>query len=297
MKKAIGKIPGRIVEGAFWLSAGTSVLALGLIVAFLVMRGIPAIREIGLIPFLSGTLWAPSAEIFGILPMITASVLVTLGAIILGVPVGVLTALYLAEMAGKRVTAVLSTMVDLLAAIPSVIYGFFGLVVFVPVIDKWSGGYGGNSLLAAVIILGMMILPTIVSISASSLKAVPDAYREASLAMGESAVGTAFRVTLPAAKSGVFAGVVLGIGRAIGETMAVILVAGNTPRMPSFIKEGFATVFRSVRTLTGNIATEMSYASGLHEGALFATALVLLAFIVLINITLYILKARAGKSA
>lgn len=288
------KICQKSVEALFLLSAVFSVTALALIIGFILMKGMPALSEIGPWAFITGSLWMPSADLFGILPMIVSSVLVTLGAVLVGAPISVLAALYLTQLAPGRVAAVANSMVELLTAIPSVVYGFFGLCVIVPVIDRWSGGYGGNSMLAGVVILAMMILPTVVSISATSLRAVPEEYRDAALALGETAVGASVRVMLPAAKSGVFAALTLGFGRAIGETMAVILVIGNTPRMPDFLKKGLGALFQPIRTLTGNIAIEMGYAAGLHEGALFATAVVLLVFIIAINLALYLIQRKAA---
>ncbi len=285
-------------KGAEWLlllSAALSIMALGLIIAFILGKGVPALGVIGVWPFVTGDMWMPTAEYFGIWPMIASSVLVTVGALLLGAPVSVMVSLYLVELCDRRIAAAVSFMIELLSAIPSVVYGFFGLATIVPLIDKWSGGYGGNSLLAGILVLAMMVLPTIISISATSLRAVPEAYRDAALALGESRTGTALRVMLPAAKSGVFTGIVLGFGRAIGETMAVILVIGNTPRMPDFLGKGAGALFQSVRTLTGNIAIEMGYASGLHEGALFATAVVLLLFIILVNFALLMIEKKAGR--
>ena len=280
----------------FLLCALTSVLALALIIVFIMMRGAPALAAIGVWTFISESIWAPSADWYGILPMIVASVISTLGAILMGAPIGVMSALFITQIAPPRVGEIVRFAIDLLAAVPSVVYGFFGLVTIVPALDRLSGGYGGNSLLAGIIILGMMVLPTIISVSVASLNAVPGEYREASLAMGETVPGTAFRVMLPAARSGVSAAVVLGVGRAVGETMAVTLVMGNTPRLPDFARLGLAAFLRPARTLTGNIAIEMGYASGLHEGALFATAVVLLLFIVIINMALHVIRAKAGES-
>lgn len=285
----------KAIEALFLLSAVISVIALGLILWFILMKGIPALREIGIWEFVSGDLWMPSADLYGILPMIVSSLLVTLGAVAVGTPVSILAALFLTQLAPKKLANAAQVVIELLAAIPSVVYGFFGLALIVPTIDKWSGGYGGNSLFAGIIILAMMILPTIISVSATSLKAVPEAYKDASLALGESITGTSYRVMLPAAKTGVFTAIVLGIGRAVGETMAVILVMGNTPRMPDFFNKGLAALFQPTRTLTGNIAIEMGYATGLHEGALFATATVLLVFIVIINLTLWWIQKKAGS--
>ena len=221
------------------------------------------------------------------LPMIAASVLVTLGSVALGVTIGLMTAILLAEVAPEKLSKVIRPAVELLAGIPSVVYGFFGLIVIVPIIDKKFGG-GGNSLLAAIIILGIMILPTIVSIAETSIRSVPKEYKEGSLALGASHVQTIFKVIIPAAKSGIMAAIVLGMGRAIGETMAAILVIGNTPQIPH-------SLFDRVRTLTSNIAIEMSYAQGLRQEALFATGVVLFVFIMALNIILNVFIRKVGE--
>jgi phosphate transport system permease protein len=216
--------------------------------------------------------------------MIVASLYATIGAIVVGVPIGLLTAIFISEVAPKWMANILSPMVDLLAAIPSVVYGFFGLIVILPLIDNVFRN-GGNGLLAVILILGVMILPTIINISAYAIKSVPKEFKEGSLALGATKMQTIFKVTLPAAKSGILAGVILGIGRAVGETMAVLLVAGNAAIMPT-------SLISRVRTLTGNIAVEMSYATGLHQEALFATGVVLFAFIIILNIALRAITSR-----
>ena len=272
----------RIIENIFskffFLSAIISIMSLVIIIIFVFAKGIPAIMEIGLMDFIFGKLWRPSSNDFGILPMILGSIYATIGALLIGVPIGILTAIYMSEIASKQIRKMIIPMVELLAGIPSVIYGFFGLIVIVPLIDQIAGN-GGNSLLAAMIILGIMILPTVINISDTSLRAVPKEYRENSIALGASKMQTIFKVVLPAAKSGVLTAVVLGIGRAIGETMAVILVAGNSPQIP-------ISVFDRFRSMTANIAIEMGYAFGLHQEALFATGVVLFVFIIILNLGL-----------
>lgn len=289
MKKdiRIKKFYEKTVETWFLLCAIIAILFLGIISIYLFLEGTPAIFKIGLKEFILGSKWMPSAEIFGIFPMIIASIYGTLGAIVLGVPIGIFTAIFMAEIAPEPIVKIVRPAIELLAGIPSVIYGFFGLIVIVPIIDNIFGN-GGNSLLAAIIILGIMILPTIVNISESAIREVPKSYKEGSLALGASQIQTIFRVILPAARSGILAGVVLGIGRAIGETMAVILVAGNTPLLPESITD-------RVRTMTSNIALEMSYAFGLHQEALFATGVILFIFIILINVALHLLVFRSEK--
>lgn len=270
----------------FALAALTSILAVALICVFLFANGLPAILEVGPAAFLGGTTWKPTASVpqFGILPMIVGSIYVTAGAIVVGVPIGILTAVFLAFYCPKRLYKPLKSATELLAGIPSVVYGFFGLVLLVPFIRENIGGRG-QSILAASLLLGLMILPTIIGVSESALRAVPGSFYEGAVALGATHEEAVFRTVLPAAKSGVMAGVILGIGRAIGETMAVIMVAGNQPRLPESVLEG-------VRTLTGNIVMEMSYASGLHREVLIATGVVLFVFILIINVLFSILKRR-----
>ena len=270
----------------FLACALTAFVSLLVIIVFLLIKGLPALGKIGLWEFLTGSDWNPSNDLFGIFPMITATLLSSVGALIISVVIGVLTAVFLAELANAAVARWLRFAIELLAGIPSVVFGFFGLIIIVPFIDRIAGG-GGNSLLAAIIILSMMILPTIVSISEVSLRAVPREYKEGSLALGATKIQTIFKVLLPAASSGVAAAVMLGLGRAIGETMAVILVSGNSPIMPG-------SIFDRVRTMTANIALEMGYASGLQQEALFATGVVLFVFIMLINGAVTALAARSG---
>lgn len=273
----------------FFIAAIASIIAVFLICLFLFANGLPAIGKIGVLDFLLGTKWAPSNEppSFGIFPMILGSIYITAGAIIIGVPIGILTSVFMAKYCPKRIYKVLKPATELLAGIPSVVYGFFGLVVIVPIIRALAGGTG-SSILAASILLGIMILPTIIGVSESAIRSVPESYYEGSLALGATHERTIFRVMLPAAKSGILAGVVLGIGRAIGETMAVIMVAGNQARMPAGILKG-------IRTLTANIVIEMGYAADLHREALIATGVVLFVFILIINITFSILKNREKK--
>ena len=258
------------------------------ITVYLVISGIPAIRKIGLVPFLFGKTWASTAAEpqYGILPFILTSVYGTAGAIVLGVPVGFLTAVYLAKLAPKRVKDVMQTAVSLLAGIPSVVYGLVGMLVLVPGIRKAFHLPDGASLLAAIIVLAVMILPSIIKVSVTALEAVPREYEDASLALGATPIETYFKVSVPAAKSGIAAAVVLGVGRAIGEAMAVMMVSGNAANMPS--------LFQSVRFLTTAVASEMSYSSGLQRQALFSIALVLFLFIMLINAALNFFLKR-GK--
>ena len=256
---------------------------------YLIISGIPAIREIGLIDFLFGTEWASTAAEpkFGILPFILTSIYGTAGAIVLGVPVGFMTAVFLAKVAPPRLAAVVRPAVDLLAGIPSVVYGLIGMMVLVPAVRVAFHLPDGASLFCAIIVLAVMILPSIISVSETALKAVPKEYEEASLALGATHIETVFRVSVPAASSGIAASIVLGIGRAIGEAMAIIMVAGNVANMPG--------LFKSVRFLTTAVASEMSYASGLQRQALFSIALVLFLFIMLINVVLNtLLKRKKG---
>lgn len=269
-----------VVHGVFLLLGLITVGCVLLISVYLIVSGIPAIREIGLIPFLFGKTWASTAAepSYGILPFILTSVYGTAGAIVLGVPLGFLTAVYLAKVAPPRLKTVLESAVSLLAGIPSVVYGLVGMLVLVPGIRKVFHLSDGASLLAAIIVLAIMILPSIIKVSVTALEAVPPEYEDASLALGATPIETYFKVSVPAAKSGIAAAVVLGVGRAIGEAMAVMMVSGNVPNMPS--------LFQSVRFLTTAVASEMSYSSGLQRQALFSIALVLFLFIMLINVVL-----------
>ena len=269
-----------VVHGVFLLLGLITVGCVLLISVYLIVSGIPAIRKIGLVPFLFGKTWASTAAepSYGILPFILTSVYGTAGAIVLGVPLGFLTAVYLAKVAPPRLKTVLESAVSLLAGIPSVVYGLVGMLVLVPGIRKVFNLADGASLLAAIVVLAIMILPSIIKVSVTALEAVPPEYEDASLALGATPIETYFKVSVPAAKSGIAAAVVLGVGRAIGEAMAVMMVSGNVPNMPS--------LFQSVRFLTTAVASEMSYSSGLQRQALFSIALVLFLFIMLINATL-----------
>ena len=281
------KIKERLFEIIFLLAAGFSILAVLLICMFLFANGIPAMHKIGLTDFLFGLKWKPGSELYGIFPMIVGSLYITAGAIILGVPVGLMTAVFLSRFCPEWLHKIIKPAVDLLAGIPSVIYGFFGLMVIVPFVRNVFGG-NGSSILTASILLGMMILPTIISVSETSLNAVPQNYYEGSRALGATHERSVFMTVLPAAKSGIMAGIILGIGRAIGETMAVIMVAGNQARIPDSILKG-------VRTLTANIVIEMGYATDLHREALIATGVVLFVFILLINLSFNLVKKGSGK--
>ena len=264
----------------FLIAALASIGAVILICVFLFANGIPAIKEIGLFDFLLGDTWRPGNDLYGIWPMIVGSLYVTAGALIVGVPAGIFTAMYLARFCNKRLYRFLKPAINLLAGIPSVVYGFFGLVVLVPLVREWLGGTGMSTLTASVL-LGIMILPTVIGVAESAIRAVPEAYYEGALALGATHERSVFFVVLRAARSGV----VLGIGRAIGETMAVIMVAGNQPYIPSSILDG-------VRTMTTNIVLEMGYATDLHREALIATAVVLFVFILLINALFAVIKRR-----
>lgn len=275
----------KIMQGVFFLTASASVALVGLICFFLFSSGLPTIIQLGAENFILGQRWRPNNDIFGILPMILGSIYITVGAVVLGVPIGVLTAIFLAHFCPKKIYGWLKPAVELLAAIPSVIYGFFGLVVLVPYIREFLGGTG-SSILTAAILLGIMILPTIISVMEATLRAVPTSYYEGALALGADKVRSYFFAVVPAAKSGIFAAIILGVGRAIGETMAVVMVAGNQARMPQGLLEG-------IRTLTTNIVIEMGYAADLHRDALLATAVILFMFILAINMSFIYFKKRA----
>ena len=280
-----------VVHGIFLILGLITVGCVLLITIYLIISGIPAIRQIGLIPFLFGTKWAsPAAQPeYGILPFILTSVYGTAGAVIIGVPIGFLTAVYLAKMAPKPVKRFMEQAVSMLAGIPSVVYGLVGMMVLVPGLRKLFHIPDGSSLFAAIIVLAVMILPSIIKMSITALEAVPKEYEDASLALGATPEETYFRVSVPAAQSGIAAAVVLGVGRAIGEAMAVMMVAGNVPNMPT-------SLFESVRFLTTAVASEMSYSSGLQKQALFSIALVLFLFIMLINAALnFFLKGDKAK--
>lgn len=272
----------------FALCACASIAAVALICIFIFGNAYPAIREIGPVHFLFGTAWKPSSNQFGILPMILGSIYVTGGALILGVPVAVLCSAFMARFCPRGMHRFMKPCVELLAGIPSIVYGFFGLVVLVPFVRDAFGGSGkGYSILTASILLGMMILPTIITVAETAIRAVPENYYEGARALGASHERSVFFVVLPAARSGILAAVILGVGRAIGETMAVIMITGNQARIPTSVLAG-------VRTLTTNIVMEMGYATGLHREALIATAAVLFAFILIINLTFSIIKRRSA---
>lgn len=285
----------KFMQGVFLIAACTSVLAVALICIFLFANGVPAIREIGFVKFITGELWRPNNNLFGIFPMIIGSLYVTAGAIVFGVPIGILTSVFMAMYCPKKIYRLLKAATELLAGIPSVVYGFFGLVVLVPMVREFGRTLkqmgivekagDGKGLLTTSIILGMMILPTIIGTTESAIRAVPIHYYEGALALGATHERSIFTVVIPAAKSGVLAGIVLGIGRAIGETMAVIMIVGNQPRIAQNILQG-------MRTLTGNIVLEMGYATGLHREALIATGVVLFVFILIINFSVAMLKRR-----
>ena len=276
----------QLMHMVFLLSACVSILCVAMICVFLFANGIPAIGKIGIFQFLAGEKWKPGNDLYGILPMILGSIYVTAGAVIIGVPIGILTAVFMSKFCPRHIYKVVKPAIDLLAGIPSVVYGFFGMVVIVPVVSQLFGG-SGKSMLTASILLGIMILPTIIGVSESAINAVPSSYYEGSLALGASHERSVFFATLPAAKSGILAGVILGVGRAIGETMAVIMVAGNQARMPKGILQG-------VRTMTANIVLEMGYATDLHREALIATAVVLFVFILIINLSFSIISRKAN---
>jgi len=274
----------KVAHGVFLLAAITSILSLVVIVIFIFTNGLPMMIDYGVFDFLLGTTW--NRTTFGILPMIVGSIVVTIGAVLIGVPVGIFTAIFMAEFCPPSVYRFLKPAVNLMAGIPSILYGFFALRIIVPWVRDAFGG-PGNSMLAAILLLGIMILPTIISLSESAIRSVPRSYYSGSIALGASKERSIFAVLVPAAKSGIFSSVVLGVGRAIGETMAVVMVAGNQPIMPRGLTQG-------VRTLTTNIVMEMAYASGQHRDALVATGVVLFVFVMLINgIFLYIKNKEA----
>ncbi len=295
------KIKENTAQVLFFVAAVASILAVLLICIFLFINGVPAMGKIGLFRFLTGTAWKPGdvPAVYGILPMIVGSIYITAGAILLGVPIGILTAVFLSRFCPKKLYGPLKAAVDLLAGIPSVVYGFFGLVVLVPLIRNgttalgeatgWKWVYSnGSSILTASVLLGIMILPTIIAVSEASIRAVPQSYYEGALALGATHERSVFFTVLPAAKSGILAGVILGIGRAIGETMAVIMVAGNQPRITG-------NLFKGIRTMTANIVMEMGYAEGLHREALIATGVVLFVFILIINLLFSLMKRRSEQ--
>ena len=268
----------------FLICACLSIAAVILICVFMFANGLPAIKEIGAIKFLLGTSWKPSQGLYGVFPMIVGSIYVTAGAMVIGVPIGILTAVFLSRYCPQKVYGIIKPMINLMAGIPSIIYGFFGLVVIIPIIQN-TFGTSGKGAISASILLGIMILPTVINTTEASIRAVPETYYEGALALGATKERSIFRTVIPAAKSGVMSGVILGMGRAIGETMAVVMVAGNQAIIPDSIVSG-------VRTLTTNIVLEMAYASGLHRKALIATAVVLFVFVLIINLCFSILNRR-----
>lgn len=276
-----------IMRAVFLVAACVSILAVVLICGFLFVNGFPAIAEIGPLKFLGGIIWKPQEGQFGILPMIIGSIYATAIAILVGVPIGLLCSVFMAKFCPKKLYRILKPAISLLAGIPSIVYGFFGLVVIVPMMQNLFGG-GGKSVLTAGILLGIMILPTIIEISESSIRAVPQSYYEGSLALGATHERSVYCAMLPAAKSGIMAGVILGIGRAIGETMAVVMIAGNQTVIPTSLLSG-------VRTMTANIVMEMGYATDLHRGALIGTGVVLFVFILLINVCFSLIKKKEQK--
>ena len=284
------KLKEGVMQGVFTLCACVSILAVALICIFLFANGVPTLFKIGPLKFLLGTTWKPGNDIFGILPMILGSIYVTAGAILVGVPIGLLTAVFLSKAAAPGVRNVVVTAVELLSGIPSVVFGLLGMQVLVPAVAKTFGKASGACLLSAIVVLSIMILPSIVSVSVTALNAVPPEYEQGSLALGATDTETWFKISIPAAKSGIAAGIVLGIGRAIGEAMAVMMVAGNSPNMPD-------SPFRSVTFLTTAIAKEMSYAGGLQRQALFSIALVLFVFIMIINVVLNVVLKGGDRDA
>ena len=283
-----GSFKEKAMQLVFLIAACASIVAVILICVYMFGNGIPAMQKIGFKEFLTGTEWKPNSEIFGILPMIIGSIYVTIGAIIIGVPIGILCATYMAKFCPPKIHRILKPAIDLLAGIPSIVYGFFGLMVIVPIIQDVFGT-GGKGILTASIMLGIMILPTIISVSESNIRAVPDAYYEGALALGATHERSVFFTVIPAAKSGITAAVILGVGRAIGETLAVSVIVGNSPVIPE-------SVLDMARTMTTNIVLEMGYAEGLHREALIATAVVLFVFILIINLLFSLLKRKGGKA-
>ncbi len=289
MKKRGANKAERIMSLIFAIFGLTALTFVIIITAFLLLSGIPAIREIGIFKFLFGQVWSPTSSDaqYGILPFILTSVYGTLGAIIIGVPIGVLCAVFISKFAPRRAASVMRSAVELLAGIPSVVYGLVGMIVLVPAVRSLFSLPDGANLFTAVIVLAVMILPSVISVSESAINAVPREYEEASLALGATKTETVFKTVIPAAKSGILASVVLGTGRAIGEAMAVMMVSGNAPNMPS--------LFKSVRFLTTAVASEMSYSSGLQRQALFSIALVLFIFILIINLILNLVTKRKNR--
>lgn len=281
----MNKISEFLMKIVFLICACISIAAVVMICGFIFASGVPAIKEIGVFNFLFGTSWKPSQGLFGIGPMIIGSIYVTAGAMIIGVPLGILVAVFLAKYCPKSLYKVIKPLVNLMSGIPSIIYGFFGMVVIVPVVQNLFGTFG-KGILTASVLLGMMILPTIINTVETSISAVPESYYEGALALGASKERSIFKTVIPAATSGIMSGIILGMGRAIGETMAVVMVCGNQAIMPDSILSG-------ARTLTSNIVLEMAYASGLHQDALIGTAVVLFVFILIINLCFSLLNRRS----
>lgn len=288
--KTASKLLEKIMNAIFLVCGLFAVIFVILIIIFLITSGVPAIKEIGIIDFLFGKVWASTSNppLYGILPFIMTSVYGTFGAIIIGVPIGLMCAIFLAKMAPPKLAAPVRNVVDLLSGIPSVVYGLLGMIIIVPAVREIFNLPDGANLFSAIIVLTVMILPSVISVSETAIKAVPKEYEEASLALGATKTETVFKVVVPAAKSGIVTAVVLGIGRAIGEAMAVMMVSGNVANMPN--------LFGSVRFLTTAVASEMSYSSGLQREALFSIALVLFAFIMLINIVLNFIVKRGDRN-
>lgn len=279
------KAKEKIMEYVFLLTAVVSILAVALICIFLFANGIPAMQEIGFKEFLTGAEWRPENNVFGIFPMILGSLYVTGGALVIGVPIGILMSIFMARFCSPKLYKVLKPIVDLLAGIPSIVYGFFGLVVLVPFLREHIKGTRGQSILCAAILLGIMILPTIIGAAEPAIRAVEQSYYEGALALGATHERSVFSIIVPAASSGILSSIILGVGRALGETMAVMMVVGNQPRIPNSILQG-------VRTLTTNIVMEMGYATDLHREALIATGVVLFVFILIINLCFSVLKQK-----
>ena len=284
-KVEIMKTKEKLMEYVFLLAAVVSILAVALICVFLFANGIPAMQKIGFLEFLTGTEWRPGNNIFGIFPMILGSIYVTGGALVIGVPVGILMSIFMARFCPSKIYKILKPVVDLLAGIPSIVYGFFGLVVLVPFLREHVDGTRGQSILCASILLGIMILPTIIGAAEPAIRAVEQSYYEGALALGATHERSVFSVIVPAANSGILAAIILGVGRALGETMAVMMVVGNQARVPESMLQG-------VRTLTTNIVMEMGYATDLHREALIATGVVLFVFILIINLCFSALKRK-----
>ncbi len=277
----------RVIQLILFICAIIAVLGVILITYFIIKEGYPVIQKVGLLEFIAGHKWAPTQGIYGIYPMILGSVLVTAGALVLGVPIGIGCAVFLAELAKPKIAGIIRPGIELLAGIPSVIYGLYGMVVIVPFIRRMFNNQG-FSILAGSIVLAIMILPTIINVSESAIRSVPKDYKEASFSLGSSHWQSIKNVIVPAARSGIIAGVILGMGRAIGETMAVIMIVGNSPLVPE-------SILSSARTLTGNIGIEMGYANGEHQQALFATGIVLFVFIMLLNIVANLIPKKVGE--